>query len=331
MKISETGEFAIIDDIVASFKELLPVNMKGIGDDCALIPKNENESYVISTDMLVEDHHFYKNKISAFDLGFKSLAVNLSDIAAMGARPVASFLSVALPRDLEKSWVDEFIAGYKSLSVSENVPLCGGDTVASEKLTVNVTIIGEALNASIRFRSMARLGDDLCCTKTLGDSAGGFLLLQADTTTGNIEKILLESHYKPYPEIAAGKWLAAQKGVHAMIDISDGLVADLRHILSASGVAAFLNREAIPISASLKEAAKKHNWNSLELALNGGEDYCLLFTIDKTETENITKGFLAEFGRPLYILGGIEAGSGHVRLLEGENEISYSKKGFTHF
>lgn len=334
MKISEVGEFALIDHIAASFKELLPPNLTGIGDDCALIPKNENTSYVVSSDMLVEDHHFYRNKISAYELGFKSLAVNLSDIAAMGASPVASFLSVGLPPDIETSWFEGFIKGYRELAGFAQMPLCGGDTVASEKIIINVTVMGEGFNTLLKLRSMARPGDLICCTMQLGDSAGGFRLLRENIKgdIGKTEKFLLERHNKPFPELAVGKWLSAQNGVRAMIDISDGLVADLRQILRASGgIAACLNKEAIPISDQLQRASEIYDWDSLDLALNGGEDYCLLLTVGESEASNITKRFLEAFGRPLYIIGEIESGKGQIRLLENGTETTFSEKGFAHF
>ncbi|MDR3238347.1 MAG: thiamine-phosphate kinase [Spirochaetia bacterium] len=334
MNISDISEFAFIERLSSSFAELLPRGFTGIGDDCALFPKSAQESYAVSTDLLIENHHFYRNKIPPYSLGIKSLAVNLSDIAAMGAEPMASFLSVGLPKDISMDWLDSFTAGYKALSLKENVPLCGGDTTASPHICVSVTVIGFARNEAIRRRSMARAGDIICCTSNLGDSGGGFLVLQSDIETGADEDFLLKRHYEPYPEIAAGKWLASRRGAGAMMDISDGLVSDLEHILAASGAAAFLNLEAIPLSAQLKRCAERHGWDSLDLALNGGEDYCLLLTVAKDEFAGTSEKFFEAFGRPLFPIGGIEpmmSGGGKIRFLQNGKETAFTGKPFRHF
>ena len=331
MNISDISEFGFIERLSATFKELLPKGVKGIGDDCALYPKNTEEFYMVSADMLIEDHHFYRNKILPHQLGFKSLAVNLSDIAAMGGAPLASFLSIGLPPDISLEWLDGFVAGYKSLSVKENVPLCGGDTVASPVIVVSVTVIGEAKAAAVRLRSMAKAGDIICCTSNLGDSGGGFLALSSGIDAFADEEFLLKRHHEPYPEISAGKWLALAEGAGAMIDISDGLLSDLSHILKASGVSAFLNLQDIPISFELKRSAERHGWDSLELALNGGEDYCLLLTVNKDNFKDVSEGFLKTFGRPLFPLGGIESGNGSIRFVKEGKEVNLSGKPFSHF
>jgi len=331
MNISDISEFGFIERLSAAFKELLPEGVTGIGDDCALFPKNKEEFYMVSADMLIEDHHFYRNKILPHQLGYKSLAVNLSDIAAMGGAPLASFLSVGLPSDTSLEWLDEFVSGYKELSEKENVPLCGGDTVASPVITISITVIGEAKAAAVRLRSMAKVGDIICCTSNLGDSGGGFLALSSGIPALADEKFLLKRHYEPYPEISAGKWLVRAGSVGAMIDVSDGLLSDLSHILKASGVSAFLNLQDIPISPELRRSAEKHGWDSLELALNGGEDYCLLLTVNRDNFKNISDGFFKTFARPLFAIGGIEQGDGKIRFLKDGKEVDLPGKPFSHF
>jgi len=331
MNISDISEFGFIERLSASFKELLPKGVKGIGDDCALFPKNRNEFYMVSADMLIEDHHFYKNRILPYQLGFKSLAVNLSDIAAMGGTPLASFLSIGLPADTSIEWLDEFVSGYKYLSVKENVPLCGGDTVGSPVITLSITVIGEAKASAVRLRSMAKAGDVICCTSNLGDSGGGFLTLSSGIDPLADEEFLLKRHYEPYPEIAAGKWLSRSEGVGAMIDISDGLLSDLSHVVKASEVSAFLNLQDIPISPELRRSADRHGWDSLNLALNGGEDYCLLLTVNRDNFKNVSDGFLKAFTRPLFAIGGIEEGNANIRFLKDGKEMDLSGKPFSHF
>ena len=179
MKISTLGEFGLIEEVIApEFKELVNKHLTGIGDDAAIIPIDKHTSHIHTTDMMIEKTHFLRDKISAYQLGYKSLSVNLSDIAAMGGRPVASYLSIGLPKDMEVEWVEEFMHGYKALSSQYHVPLLGGDTTSSEdKIIINVGVTGEIPVKNIKLRSAAREEDVVCLTGKVGDSAGGLQIL----------------------------------------------------------------------------------------------------------------------------------------------------------
>lgn len=271
------GEFELIDKIKSSFS--VPDGMTGIGDDCAVIPQKEGMDTLVSTDMLVEDVHFLVDEIAPADLGWKSAAVNISDIAAMGGRPVSTYLSIALPRSIGQEWVMRFIEGYRSISEMFGVPLLGGDTCSSpEKLCISVTVLGECAHGKAILRSGAKPGDMLCVTGTLGDSAAGLkAILEGRRRDDTVER-LIYAHYHPVPEVGAGLSLASTGLVSSMIDISDGVASDIRHIMKESGVGAKIRTDRIPLSEELQKACSLFGWDPLSLALEGGEDYHLLFT-----------------------------------------------------
>lgn len=329
MRISDTGEFPFIERISSAFKDLVPENVMGIGDDCAVFYYGDTAE-IITTDMLVENSHFYADAISPFELGYKALAVNLSDIAAMGGVPEAVFLSAGIHSSTSMEWLDEFIRGFRELSVMEKVPLCGGDTVKSDRIVINVTVKGKCSVRNLHFRSMAEDGDVIFCTGKLGDSAAGFRLLRSEKDLCERDRFLIKRHHQPSPETAAGKWLGEQSGVRAMMDISDGLVSDLSHILRASGKGAVIDMGKIPLSQELEQASAEYGWDPVETALFGGEDYCLLLTADNEAAERISVDFSSCFGRPLYAVGRITSGSGLVFMKDGKI-ISPLGNTFSHF
>ena len=333
MKLSKLGEFGLIEEVIApGFKKLIRENITGIGDDCSITPGTNNLSYLFTTDMLIEKTHFLRDKITPFQLGFKSLAVNLSDIAAMGGIPTASYLSVGLPKSIELEWVKKFMKGYKTLSESENVPLLGGDTTSCEdKIIVNVGISGEIENSNIKRRNAARKNDIICVTGNLGDSAAGLQIILNQVQKTQTNESLLNQHLSPQPHVAEGKWLGAQKTVNAMMDVSDGVSSDLIHILKASGVSGVIELEQIPLSENLKTITKDLDWNPYELALSGGEDYVLLLTIDKQSYSEVAGNFEKQFNKPLHAIGHIERGKPQITYKEYGKTINNLKKGYTHF
>jgi thiamine-monophosphate kinase len=333
MKLSSIGEFGLIEEYIApEFKNLIQKHMTGIGDDCAIIPAGKTTSHLFTTDMLIEKTHFLREKISPFQLGFKSLAVNLSDIAAMGGKPISSFLSVGLPEEIDIEWVKEFMRGYKDLSEKENTPLLGGDTTKSEdKIIINVGVAGEIQNDKIKRRNAAREGDVICVTNTLGDSAGGLQCILNNIRISDKNQKLFDQHLTPYPHVKEGQWLAERKEVHAMIDTSDGLSSDLMHILKASNAKAHIDVEKIPMTKELIETAEKHNWNSLEMAVSGGEDYGLLLTIDKNAFSSIKKAFIREFQKELFPVGEIVTGEAKIQYFKENKPIENIRRGYTHF
>ena len=274
------GEFEFINGIRTMFK--VPEGMTGIGDDCAVIPQKNGLETLVSTDMLVEGSHFIMDKIDPCQLGWKAAAANFSDIAAMGGIPVGSFLAVALPKGLPEGWTDGFLKGYKEISDFYGFPLLGGDTTSSpDRLSICVTVLGKALAGKSRKRSSAKPGDLVCVTGFLGDSGAGLKAVLNDVERDDVVDYLIECHYLPRPRIEEGILLARAEGVHAMMDISDGVGSDLRHILDESGVGAVIDTEALPTSMQMEEFCKRYGFDKVETALCGGEDYELLFTVSE--------------------------------------------------
>ncbi len=332
MNLSEIGEFGFIERFTSKFNHLLPEGVEGIGDDCAVLPMNETHDLVVTTDLLVEGIHFLKDKISPKELGHKTLAVNLSDIAAMGAQPIASFLSIAIPADTEVEYLDSFIEGYHTLSEKHNVALMGGDTArALDKLTFNVTVMGKIEKGKSRLRNMAKEGDIIAVTGYLGNSAAGLHAVLNDLSSedSNVD-YLIQQHNKPIPHIEEGVWLVQQKGVHAMMDVSDGIASDINHILKASKKGAAIELSNLPLSHQLKKFSEKQKLNLYDLATSGGEDYCLLVTIDKAHFNDLAERYKKEFRQELFPIGEINNTSS-LQFLLNNKEIEHTKGGFNHF
>lgn len=298
MKMQQLGEFGLIDRI-RKMTSVPDPSWVGIGDDCAVIPLSPEtggapaSDLLVSTDMLVEGTHFLMEDISPRQLGWKSAAVNISDIAAMGGKPIATFLSLALPKTLPEQWMQEFMEGYNEISEKYGAALLGGDTTCSpDRICINVAVLGTCPRGKARLRSAARPGDLVCVTGTLGDSAAGLRLILGGQK--GAAPRLMDRHYTPTPRVEEGLALSCLPGVHAMMDISDGVGSDLRHILDESGVGARIDTGKLPISKELQDLCIKKGWDPRELALCGGEDYELLFTMDPQETPDIPYTVIGE-------------------------------------
>lgn len=336
MKIRELGEFGFISQLAKQFGSLVPPGYMGIGDDCAIIPAGQSSDWVVTTDLLVENVHFLMNRISPRELGHKSLAVNLSDIAAMGAKPVGSFLSIGFPSHTELSVAEGIMAGYRELSVQTATPLLGGDTTSSpDGIVINVMVIGQCEKGAAKLRSTALPGDLICVTGYLGDSAGGLRVLLEKLSPSEVNSALVTSHHNPKPHLEEGHFLSSCKGVHAMMDISDGIASDLLHMLKASQVSAEIELSSLPVSEKLREAALLNGWDCTALATSGGEDYVLLCTIDPIRYTEISEKFQHLFSTPLYSIGRIGnpvAEDSQPLLIWKEAGIPVTVPGgFTHF
>ena len=309
-------EFGFIEQIRRLFTTLPTNGFEGIGDDCAVLPLADGEALVFTTDLLAEGVHFLRHATSARELGGKALAVNLSDVASMGVRPVATLLSIALPSDAAGTWAQEFIEGYHDLSARYGTPLVGGDTTRSESgITINVTAIGRGPVAHLKRRRDARPGDRIFVAGKLGASGAGLRDLLA-----GLETPLAAVHRNPEPQVDEGAWLGARKEVHAMLDLSDGLASDMRHILDLSHVGAEIELERIPVAAGA----------DLRTAACGGEDYKLLLTVCEEQAERLAEEFRNRFGSPLYPIGRITRDGGLTWLRNGSPE-PLDWRGFEHY
>jgi thiamine-monophosphate kinase len=328
MKISEE---ALIAKLQQECQRKLPMGIVGIGDDCAVIPQDENKSLLITTDLLIEGTHFLRDKITANDLGYKSIAVNLSDVAAMGGMPKYVFLSVALPKNIPSDWLENFIDGINSIANEYQVLLLGGDTSKSEKdIFINVMVVGEAKTKKIKYRAGAKPDDIICVTDNLGNSKAGLECILQNRCDDETARILLRQHYRPRPQIAEGLFLAEYPEVHAMLDVSDGINLDLQRINQASNCGAKIDLEKLPLSKDLLGFTQKFNLNPMEIAAIGGEDYCLLVTIDANAFKKIAQDFQQKFERELIAIGKITETKGLTYFLN-KKPYRLSLKSFSHF
>lgn len=314
----DLGEFGLIDYIREQFD--VPEGVLGIGDDCAVLPQVSGYETLVSTDMLMDGVHFLMNDVDPYSLGWKSAAVNISDIAGMGGKPVASFLSFALPKNLSDDFLRQFMRGYKDLSDRFSCPLLGGDTTSSlDRLCISVTVMGSCPQGQSRKRAAAQAGDIICTTGPVGDSGAGLNVILSGCARGALETELVRRHYRPMPRVEAGLALSAIPGVHAMMDISDGIGSDIRHILDESAKGAEIDTASLPLSSELREACTVHGWDPVHLALEGGEDYELLFTVSE-------KAYAAGLPVECHPIGRIVEGEG-VKWLGSSEDYS----GFHHF
>ena len=316
------------DIIRRYFKRTATQAVLGIGDDAALIKTTNNTELAISTDTLVCGKHFFADA-DPYKLGYKSLAVNLSDMAAMGAKPRWVLLALTLPDNLaqnNKAWLSEFSAGFFALADSYQVELIGGDTT-SGPLNIGVQIIGEVEVGKALRRSGAKLDDDIWISGRLGDAALALNHeLQQITLEPNEIAYCLPALLTPTARIELGQHLIDL--AHSAIDISDGLVADLGHILTASEKAAYINMTDIPCSPVLK----KYLQQSLVMRclLAGGDDYELCFTAPKINRDKI-KNLSAKLAVPLTCIGEILSGEGLIVKDAKGNAITLETKGYDHF
>jgi thiamine-monophosphate kinase len=295
----------------------------GIGDDCALVQVPENKSLAISCDTLVEGVHFFAD-MPARELGYKSLAVNLSDLAAMGAEPAWMTLALTLP-EVNQSWLQGFSEGLFEAADYYGVSLIGGDTTRGP-LSINITIHGLVPNDTALKRSGAKVGDWIYVTGTLGDSALGLNILAGKTQVDADNKdYLIGRHYRPTPRVLAGQSLRSLAS--SAIDLSDGLMSDLGHILKASQVGAIIDVGSIPQSEAMTSSVSQDD--ALSYGLTGGEDYELLFTVPESQRGALDTALL-HAGVKFSKIGQISAGRELKLLLDGQAFIP-NFSGFEHF
>ncbi|PWU14936.1 MAG: thiamine-phosphate kinase [Bdellovibrio sp.] len=295
MKLSDIGE----DHLIGEIHRRCPPEWKAdFSDDVAILAGAKGPLMVVSVDNLVEGVHFRTTTSSAKDIGYKSLAVNLSDLAAKGAKPRACFLSLALPPDLAVDWFYDFVAEFIELAKNSKCPLRGGDSSRSASgIFISVTIIGEQRLDRMKRRAQAQIGDVIAVTGTLGDSAAGLALLEQSPLSSKnrgdqARAHLIARHRRPTPRLREGSWLAKQSSVQAMMDLSDGLWTDLPRMTKASRLGALIRVDDLPLSEELllEFGDKAQRW-----AVGGGEDYELLLTVKSASFPDLRRRFLAQF------------------------------------
>ena len=284
-------EFPLIQGLAGRFARPAPGLVQGIGDDAAVVKPTAQTWWHVTTDLLAEGIHFNFKSAAPESVGYRAAMANLSDLAAMGATPHYLLVSLAIPKALKPSHIFTLYSGMMSACRRYRVALIGGDTSASKNgLFLNITLIGTTPTQQALFRHGAHVGDLIYVTGTLGDSLAGLRLVmplhkaqrsrkERIALSPSHERFLIGRHFRPTARVAEGQWVNRQRLASAAIDVSDGLSGDLRHLCEKSGVGAEIEAEKLPISVACQAYGQATGCSPVQLALTGGEDYELLFTV----------------------------------------------------
>ena len=329
--VQPTSEKEILRILQARFAVGNATVKKGIGDDAAVVhPRNAREYLLITTDMLAENIDFQCTWTTPRQLGHKSIAVNLSDLAAMGARARFFTVSLGLPPGISKRWITEFYRGLTSQGDVHGAMLIGGDLSSSERgIFISITALGESTGRKVIYRSGGMEGDILYVTGVLGRAAAGLRLLQKGCIHphGYAKQEAVRSHRQPEPRCDAGMWLAQCGMVHCMMDLSDGLSIDLPRLCAASGTSAEIDATRLPVF----EAASAWDFDPVDLALHGGEDFELIFAVSGSRASIFEKSYPEKLPR-LTRIGTMIRGKGDVWIRhEGGIRRRLEKGGYDHF
>lgn len=335
--VNTLGEFGLIEHLTRGFELRNTSTLKGINDDAAVID-NGKFLTVVSTDLLIEGIHFDLMYTPLKHLGYKAVVVNLSDIYAMNALPQQITVSIAISNRFSVEALDELYAGIRAACDHYGVDLVGGDTSSSNKgLLISVTAIGQGEADKLTYRNTARVGDLVCITGNLGAAYLGLQILEREKqlflSDPNIQPNLEDQSYligrqlKPEARKEMIEMFAQQQLVPtAMMDISDGLSSDLLHICRQSGVGAYIEESGVPIHPEAQQMALKFGLDPITVALSGGEDYELLFTIDPDDVDKV------KYLPDIYIAGEIVPAEDGLKLhTKGGNIHAMTAQGWTHF
>lgn len=335
MKISQIGEFGLIERIQHALPAPGHGVLVGIGDDTAVLKIDPARVLLATCDTQVEGIHFLRDAITPFHLGLKALAINLSDIASMGGTPRFALVSLGLPDDLPVEFVDGLYAGLRTESEKFGVNIVGGNISASPSgLFIDITLLGDASPDNILTRSGAHVGDQIMVTGTVGDAAAGVALLlnAALTTTQEYSGIAQSRRDTPSPRMSEGQLIGAAHKATAMIDISDGLAGDLGHLCESSGVGVRLFAGKLPVAEENRALALAKNGNEWYFALHGGEDYELLFTAPVDQAGSLAAQITHQTGTPVSIIGEIlPLAEGQQLVLQNGQMIPLRTMGWDHF
>ena len=316
-------EFDLIDRYFSGISPDDDTVSCGIGDDTAIINIPDGQEMLVAVDTLVSDVHFLATA-DAHDIGYKSLAVNISDIAAMGGRPRWATLALTLP-GIDPDWLQTFATGFAEIASKYSVTLVGGDTTQGP-LSITVQIMGTVIRGQSIRRNGAKPGDLIFVSGYLGAAGFAYRTLNENTASQDISPYCLQRLHRPEPRVELGRQLC--KLASASIDVSDGLAADLNHILKSSGVAAEVQLAGLPLCDQLEDFDDKILlW---QIALASGDDYELCFTISADKKEELEKR-TRDLGYPVTYIGNITTGEGINWLEENGEEVILDLEGYQHF
>jgi len=330
--IAELGEFGLIAHLTVGLPRSTDVIL-GVGDDAAVLDTGGEELLVATCDAQVEDTHFRLRYMSPYDIGRRVLAVNVSDVAAMGGSPRYALISLMLPPTLDVAILDGIYDGLKAEAAQFGVAIVGGNIARNtERLIIDITLLGTVMRERVLRRDTAKPGDVVMVTGSLGSSAAGLLVLEDEQFAAKIppESLggVLAALRRPTPRVAAGQWLAEQ-GVITAMDVSDGLAADISHICDASRVGVDIEAESLPIEPEVLTIATLAGREPQDLALFGGEDYELLFTVPEDRADALSQDLLRATGVKATRIGKIREGSARTLIHQGM-AVPLSSTGWDH-
>lgn len=313
--MNEDALIAALAEIVAPSRSRVLV---GIGDDAAVWQPSRSNRSVVTTDALVEGVHFDPAWMTWREIGARALEANLSDIAAMGARPVLATIALGVPAGTAHASLLDLYRGIATSAARANCTIAGGDVTRTPVVTLAITVIGEVRATSLKLRTGAKKGDAIVTTGKLGASRAGLCALRGQAALeGEQRDWALQAYRAPVARLDEGRWLGASTSVHAMMDISDGLSTDLARMCARSGVGAVL--DALPVCDAAAEAARALEVSPEAFALAGGEEYELLAAVDGRAFKHLAARFRARFGRELFKVGTFRAENGIV--LRGDDGL----------
>ncbi|MDI6781048.1 MAG: thiamine-phosphate kinase [bacterium] len=324
-QLLDIGEIGLISRLTANMSYTKDIII-GVGDDAAAVKPSVGNLLLITTDMLVEGVHFTLPTITPYQLGWKSMAVNMSDIAAMGGISRWAVIGLGMPAHTPVSFTESLYDGIQAICQRYHTQLVGGDTVSCDKIVINITLTGEVSHENLIQRSGARVGDVIVVTNTIGDAGAGLSAIQHGLNTPSAQTVI-KKHLEPIPRLTESRQIVQLLSPTAMIDISDGLSIDLCRLAEASRVGVRIYEDNLPISEAVSIVARELSIKKLYLALSGGEDYELLFTMSLQMVKALDCVDV-----PLTVIGEIvEFEMGQIMVASAGLENTLEFQGYEHF
>lgn len=334
MQVGDLSEFALISRLHARLRTPQDDHIiRGIGDDCAVLRPSAGMDLLLTTDTQEEGVHFQRDWASPQDIGWRCLAVNVSDIAAMGGQALGAIVALSLPPTLAVAFVEALYDGMQAMATASGCPLLGGNiSQRADTLSVTITVLGETPQDQSVYRSGAQVGDEIWVTGDLGGARAGLEVLRDPAALASLStEDVLARYRRPQPRLQEAQYLRQYAVLHSLLDLSDGLSSDLRHICEASGVGARLQAAHIPITIQTRQVALARGADPLDYALHGGEDFELCLTAPAGQIERLQDDFQQHFDCPLVRVGHIQSGAGILLIRPDGTQQPLPVKGYDHF
>ncbi len=336
MNITDLGEFGLIDRIKKCVTTPQKFVIIGIGDDTAVLEAEDGNLLLFASDTLVEGVHFKREHIPFCDVGWRAMAANVSDIAAMGGEPVCALVSLCLSKKMDVEDVEALYSGMDRVGSEFGCPIIGGDTTSSpDSAVISISVLGRTNKERLTLRSGAHIGDTICLTGALGGSKAGLELLSR-TANFNLDSAdidyLKERYRRPYPRISEAFAMGDVASIHAAIDISDGLSSEMNHICRESNKGAQIFSDKVPIHSATRQVAAQDSSTGMEYALSGGEDFELLFTLGESDVQKVKSSLQERTGTPMSVIGNITDPKEGIHIVYGDGKKEkLESSGYRHF